>query len=198
MPGVSAILTAAGESTRMGRPKPLLEWRGTTLVEYQLRSLQRSGASEVIVVLGHRSREAQPRVLRSGATAVINPDYLQGKTTSVRAGLRNVDPAADSILLLAVDQPRTDAIIRTVIDAHEQADALITSPRYRSRGGHPLIFSASLKGELERISEEREGIREVFRAHRHEVNEVEIDDPMIRLDLNTRAQYEQALERYGA
>ena len=198
MPGVSAILTAAGESTRMGRPKPLLEWRGTTLVEYQLRSLQRSGASEVIVVLGHRSREARPRVLRSGATAVINTDYLQGKTTSVRAGLRSVDPAADSILLLAVDQPRTDAIIRTVIDAHEQADALITSPRYRGRGGHPLIFSASLKGELERISEEREGIREVFRVHRHEVNEVEIDDPMIRLDLNTRAQYEQALERYGA
>ena len=65
-------------------------------------------------------------------------------------------------------------------------------------GGNPLIFSASLKGELERISEEREGIREVFRAHRHEVNEVEIDDPMIRLDLNTRAQYEQALKRYGA
>ena len=198
MPGVSAILTAAGESTRMGRPKPLLEWRGTTLVDYQLRALLDGGASEVVVVLGHRSREVQSYIRESGTTAVMNPDYRRGKSTSVKSGLRSVDPSADAVLLLAVDQPRTDAIIRTVIDAHAEADALITSPRYQGHGGHPLVFSASLKGELERISEDRQGIREVFQAHRHEVNEVEIDDPMIRLDLNTREEYEQALERYGA
>lgn len=198
MPGVSAILTAAGESTRMGRPKPLLEWRGTTLVDYQVHSLLDGGASEVVVVLGHRGREVQPYICASGASVMMNPDYRKGKTTSVKAGLRGIGPAADDILLLAVDQPRTDAIVRAVIDAHTKANALITSPRYQGHGGHPLVFSASLKGELERISEDRQGIREVFQAHRHEVNEVEIDDPMIRLDLNTPEEYEQALERYGA
>lgn len=198
MPGISAILTSAGESTRMGQLKPLLKWRGTTLVEYQLHSLLDAGVSEVVVVLGHRGREVQPYIREPGAIAVMNPDYRMGKTTSVKAGLRGIDPTADAVLLLAVDQPRTEAIVRTVIDAHTRAGALITSPRYQGHGGHPLVFSASLKGELQRISEDRQGIREVFQAHRDEVNELEIDDPMIRLDLNTRDEYAQALERYGA
>ncbi len=198
MPGISAILTSAGESTRMGQLKPLLKWRGTTLVEYQLRSLLDAGVSEVVVVLGHRGREVQPYIREPGATAMMNPDYRMGKTTSVKAGLRGIAPTADAVLLLAVDQPRTETIVRTVIDAHTKADALITSPRYRGHGGHPLVFSALLIEKLKHISEDRQGIREVFQAHRHEVNEVEIDDPMIRLDLNTPEEYEQALKRYGA
>ena len=61
-----------------------------------------------------------------------------------------------------------------------------------------MVFSAALKGELERISEEKQGVREVFQAHRDEVNLVEIDDPMIRLDLNTPDTYEKARRFYKA
>ena len=61
-----------------------------------------------------------------------------------------------------------------------------------------LIFSASLKSELERITEENQGIREVFEAHRDEVFEVAVDDPILRLDLNTPEAYEEAKRRYGA
>lgn len=197
MPVVSAILTAAGESTRMGQLKPLLRWRGTSLVEHQINSLVDGGASDVVVVLGHGSEEVRSQICSSHANIVLNTHYRLGKTTSVKAGLRSINPQADVVLLMAVDQPRTDEIIRTVIDAHVKAASLITSPRYRSHGGHPLAFSTSLKGELKRISEQRQGIREVFQAHRHDVNEVEIDDPMILLDLNTRLEYEQAFERYG-
>ena len=53
MGGVSAILTSAGESTRMGSPKPLLAWRGSTLIEYHIRTLLDSGVAEVVAVLGH-------------------------------------------------------------------------------------------------------------------------------------------------
>ena len=60
-----------------------------------------------------------------------------------------------------------------------------------------MIFSAGLKLELESISEETEGIREVFRRHSDKVTEVVIDDPMVRLDLNTPEDYEKARERYG-
>ena len=198
MAGVSAILTAAGESTRMGSLKPLLPWGDATLVEHQVRCLIEGGASEVVVVLGYQADLVAPYVERAGARHVVNPDYLQGKTTSIRAGLRSIDPEAEAILLLAVDQPRTPSLIRQVVDAHLGGRALLTSPRHRGHGGHPLVFSASLKGELEQISEERQGIREVFQAHLREVTEVEIDDPMIRLDLNTREEYEEAKRRHGA
>ena len=192
MGGVSAILTAAGESTRMGRPKALLPWLGATLLEYQIACLADGGAAEVVVVLGHEAQAIAPLVKCPTARHVVNPHYLLGKTTSIKAGLRSIDSEADAILLLAVDQPRTAKIVSSVIAAHLRAEALITSPRYQGRGGHPLIFSASLRGELEAISEENQGLREVFRAHRDQVTELCMDDPIVRLDLNTPEEYAEA------
>ena len=100
--------------------------------------------------------------------------------------------------MLAVDQPRTAGIVAKVLNAHIANGALITSPRYDGHGGHPLIFDGSLKPELEHISEENQGLREVFAAHRSEVLELPIDDPMVRLDLNTPESYEEAKRLYKA
>lgn len=181
----------------MGRPKPLLPWRGATLVEHQIRALFDGGVSEVVVVVGHDADAVAAQVSCTRARCVVNPYYLQGKTTSIKAGLRAVSADTDAILLLAVDQPRTDAIVSAVVQAHVSGDYLITSPRYKGHGGHPLIFAATLRGELARISEEKKGIREVFQAHRDSVQEYILNDPMIRLDLNTPDAYETAFNRYG-
>ena len=197
MPGVSAILTAAGESRRMGKPKPLLPWRGTTLVEHQISALFDGGVSEVVVVVGHEADAVAAQVSCTNARCVVNPDYLQGKTTSIKSGLCVISPDADAIMLLAVDQPRTDAIVSAVVQAHVSGDYLITSPRYEGHGGHPLIFAAALRDELAAITEEKQGIREVFQTHRDSVQEYVLDDPMIRLDLNTPEAYQDALRRYG-
>ena len=197
MPLVSAVLTAAGESTRMGRPKPLLPWQGMPLIEYQVANLVEAGVCEVVVVLGHEHELVAPHISGDGVHHVVNAEYREGKASSVRAGLRAVDIAATDILLLAVDQPRPPEIISQVIDFHTGGDALITSPRYLGRGGHPLIFSARLRAELEAISEATEGVREVFRAHAAEVNEVDIDDPVIRLDINDPEAYKEALRLFG-
>ena len=197
VPLISAILTAAGESTRMGRPKPLLPWRGVALVDYQTASLIEAGVAEVVVVLGHRHELVAPHVKGPGARHVINPDYRQGKTTSIKTGLRHIDPGATDILLLAVDQPRPPEVIAAIVTAHIQKNALITSPRYRGRGGHPLLFSARLRDELEAITEETQGVREVVQAHQAEVNHVAIDDPIVCLDINSPEQYEEARALYG-
>lgn len=198
MGGVTAILTAAGESTRMGRPKPLLLWHGVTLVEYQTSSLLSGGVDDVIVVLGHEATQVKAHVNVPRSRHVVNPDYRRGKSTSVLAGLSEVASDAESILLLGVDQPRPPEIVATVLESHRATGALITSPRYEVRGGHPLVFDASLRSELETITEENEGIRAVFRAHRDDVNEVDMDDPIVCLDLNTPEAYEEAKSRYGA
>ena len=194
---VSAILTAAGESTRMGRPKPLLPWHGAALVRYQTESLVAAGVAEVVVVLGHRHELVAPQVGGARVRWVVNPDYRLGKTTSIKAGLRSIAAEATDILLLAVDQPRTPEIIAAVIDAHTGAGATITSPRHAGRGGHPLAFSARIKGELAAISEDTQGVRQVLQAHSAEVQELPIDDPMVRLDINSPESYEKALVRYG-
>ena len=182
----------------MGRIKALLPWHGVTLLEHQVRSLLGADVAEVVVVLGHQADEIASYVSGRSVRYVVNPDYKDGKTTSIKAGLQGIASDADAILLLAVDQPRTKDVISSVIEAHVENNALITSPRYQGHGGHPLIFSASLKSELERITEENQGIREVFEAHRAEIFEVVIDDPILRLDLNTPEAYEEAKKRYGA
>jgi molybdenum cofactor cytidylyltransferase len=196
MPQASAILTAAGESTRMGRPKPLLPWHGLALVEYQVASLMEGGATEVVVVLGHVYEQVVPRLRGPGVRYVVNPRYRDGRTTSIKAGLARVSPDADAILLLGVDQPRPPEVVAAVIEAHRSAGALITSPRHEGRGGHPIVFSSALRHELEAISEDDQGLREVFEAHRDQATEVEIDDPIVRLDLNTPEDYEEARTRY--
>ena len=182
----------------MGRPKALLPWQGLSLVEYQVASLLEGGASEVVVVLGHEHETIAPHVVGDGVRYVVNPHYARGKTTSIRAGLREMGPEVTDVMLLAVDQPRPPEIVAQVVESHLAAGAPVTSPRYRGRGGHPLVFSAALRAELAAITEEGQGVRAVFRAHAADVNEVQVDDPVIRLDLNTPEDYRLAVARYGA
>ena len=194
---IAAVLTAAGLSSRMGRLKPLLRWRGATLVEHQVSVLLEGGASEVVVVLGHRSEEVIPYAERAGASYVVNERYEEGRTSSIKAGLAAVPAQTEDVVLLGVDQPRTGQIVRRVVDAHIGAGALLTSPRFEGRGGHPLMFSTRLMPELRLISERNQGLREVLERHRAEITEVHFDDPMVRLDVNTPEAYEAAYRAYG-
>ena len=194
---ISAIVTAAGESKRMGRPKPLLPWQGVPLIRYQVDSLITAGVDEIVVVLGHQYSNISESVRNSKVKIVYNENYRHGKTTSVLAGVVNSSAGSTDLVLLAVDQPRPAKLIGSIIDAHMRVSALITSPRYKGRGGHPLIFSASLRNELESVTSEGQGVREVFDAHRGEVNEVQVDDPIFRVDLNTPADYSTAYGLYG-
>ncbi len=194
---VWAVLLAAGESRRMGELKALLPWRGAPLLTYQVDSLLSAGAEHVVVVLGHRADELRPLLVdRENVSRVINPLYLQGKTTSVRAGISVLDqyPVSD-FLLLNVDQPRTPETVRQVLETHRSNDFSITVPEYCGKGGHPIVLSASLLPELRAIDEESQGIKAVVRRNALSVNRVPLDKPELLLDLNTPEQYQRALEQ---
>ena len=99
-------------------------------------------------------------------------------------------------MLIGVDQPRNVEILSILMSSHERSQALITSPRYEGRGGHPAIFSASLKSELLNMTEMGEGLRQIFNRHREQMNSVLFDDPLVRRDLNSVDDYEQAYNQY--
>jgi len=199
VPGITAILLAAGESSRMGQPKPLLPWGGLPLIQYQIASLSEASASPIVIVLGHNSEDIAPYVENSPTLqTVINPDYAEGKTTSIRLGVSQVLDDVDGILLLAVDQPRPADLVRRVIEEHLRSGALITHPTYNGRGGHPIIFAGSLKSELLAITEEQQGIREVVSRHQDSIRTVAVESPITRVDLNTMGDYESALREFGS
>ena len=200
MSGAWAILLAAGESSRMGQLKALLDWRGKTLLEHQVEALLEGGADRVVVVLGHRANDLSPLLEgMDGVSWTLNPDYLQGKTTSIKAGLSALDSdAVEEILLLNVDQPRSAPDIAGILATHRALGYEITVPEYRGKGGHPIVLSAALLPELLAIDEESQGIKAVVRRRPQSVNRIPVDNPEILLDLNTPEQYRAALAATGA
>lgn len=196
---IQAILLAAGESSRMGDCKALLDWFGKPLVVAQAESLLKGGIDEVIVVTGAYSDEVGESVNDLADVKVVhNSSYLEGKTTSIKAGVCALSDDCDVIVLLAVDQPRPAWVVSQVLDSHVETGALITSPRYGGHGGHPLAFHSDLRGELSLISEEREGVRELMRKYEDELNGVVFDSSVVRLDINTPDQYQSVVERYSS
>ena len=179
----------------MGQPKALLPWQDTTLLQYQVNSLLSAGISDVIVVVGHKAETLRHLVAGvPGVITVLNLRYRTGKSSSVRAGLRHLDPHAGHILVLAVDQPRSEVLIRQVLDAHLMHGAPVTYPTYQGKGGHPVVFSRDLWLEMTRIRESRQGLREVVQRHRHEAARIPVDDSQVLLDLNLPPDYQRASE----
>lgn len=182
----------------MGTPKPLLDWFGAPLIQRQVEALLDAGVDEVFAVTGSCAEDVESALssvfpgvssgMNSGGRvhAVRNLAYLTGKTTSVKAGLAALPADVDTIVLLAVDQPRPSRLIREVLESHRSTGAPISSPVYDGHGGHPLVFDGSLLGELSAISEDGQGVREVVRAHADSLNKLAVDTPLARLDLNTQ------------
>lgn len=196
MPVVWAILLAAGESSRMGRQKALLPWRNTTLLEYQLRSLLDAGVQQVVVVLGHDADRIKPIVEAiDGASWALNPDYLQGKTTSLKTGVAALAiQQVSDVLLLNVDQPRSADTVRTLLERHLASSYRITIPTHGGKGGHPILIAAELLPELAEIEEESQGLKAVVRRHAEATERFELDDSSVLWDLNTPEQYQKALD----
>ncbi len=181
----------------MGKPKALLEWFGATLVEAQIDSLIEAGTDRVIIVTGahhHEIAEALPKL--PNILIANNPNWALGKTTSIKTGIKHLSSECQTIIILAVDQPRPAWVTKQALDSHRASKRPATSPRYCGHGGHPLLFDISLLTELSNISEEREGLREVMKRHDQDMNRVYFDNRIVRFDLNTPEDYEAALSSY--
>lgn len=192
---IAGLLLAAGESTRMGSPKPLLDWHGRPLVQYQVDQLRAGGCDLVVVVLGHRADRVRPFVDGLEATVVENPIYREGRATSVRAGAAVIPSDARWVLVLGVDQPRPAVTVREVVKATEQSEVAIIIPTYQGRHGHPTAFPGRLLPEIRQVRDETLGLREVVRRHEKEILLVEASSSEVLVDLNTPADYARAKRR---
>ena len=181
----------------MGTPKALLDWDGAPLIRRQVDALIEAGLSPIIVVLGHAYEELAPVVPDAPVVHIVhNPDYKKGKTTSIKAGASELQRhgPGDSLLLLNVDQPRSANLIKRVVDAHDDSDAVVTVPTWGGKGGHPIVLSASLLGELLEIREETLGVKALRIRHESRTQRVDLGDPQVTLDMNTPDDYRKALD----
>lgn len=186
---VSAILLAAGESNRMGKPKQLLSFGQSTIVESVIDNLLNSAVSETIVVLGYRGDEIQKIVVGKPVKIAVSPDYQQGMSASIIAGLKHIHKKARAVLIALGDQPLVDSqTINSLIEAFIAHRRGIIIPVYQGRRGNPVIFSIRYKGELLNLKGDVGG-REVIKRHPDDVLEVAVNCEGVLLDIDTTENY---------
>ena len=190
------MVLAAGKSERMGRNKLLLKVAGRPILDRLLYAINASNVNQTIVVLGHRPEELRPIAEAHGTEVVLNPSYEEGMTSSFKAGLREV--SADAAFLVLGDQLGLRAELLGRMAAAMKADpkALIVSPVYRGRRGHPVLFRRSLFEEILDLGPERT-MRDVVLHHEASHRLVE-GDAWCALDIDTPEDYERARRLFEA
>ena len=195
---ISAIILAAGEGKRIGSTKALLNWGNENLINYQLNSLSHKSITEKIVVVGSESEKVKKSILRNEIKIAENNNYLSGKTSSIKKGISYIGNDQNDILLMAVDQPRTEDLINKVVDFHitNPLDKKISMPYKEGHGGHPIIFSNLFLDDLSKIKEESFGIREIIKNNSESIIRFKTTDFSSNIDINTSEDYELFHNRF--
>ena len=189
VPQISVIILAAGQSKRMGKPKQLLPLGRATVLEQTVDNFLSSEVNEIIVVVGHRAKEAFSLIANRPVIVVVNPAYSQGMSTSTLAGLGSISDKAQGVSIALVDQPFVDSqTINYLVEAFGARDKGITIPVYQGRRGHPVIFAIRYRSELLRLKGDIGG-REIIDRHPDDVLEVAVNCEGICIDIDTVESY---------
>ncbi|HVC47651.1 MAG TPA: nucleotidyltransferase family protein [Terracidiphilus sp.] len=183
---VPAILLAAGASSRLGQPKQLVSVGSEVLLERAIRVAREAGAHPVLVVLGAHFAPICARIDLQDAIAVLNEEWMQGISTSIRAGLGALDvsaPNSSCALIMTCDQPRlTAAHLRALIAAfHAQPASAIAASSYAGVRGTPAIFPRDMFPRMLALKGDK-GARSLIAAESSKVVAVQFDGGEIDID----------------
>ena len=189
---ISAIVLAAGRSTRMGKNKLVQphDWR--PVLGRVLDDMKGSKVGEIVVVLGEGAEEVRRKVDLSGTRVVVNPRYAEGMSTSVKAGLRSVSPSAAAAVVVLGDQPfLSSALVDSLIDGFLEEGAPVVVPVRLGRRRNPVLFARSAFPEIMNISGDR-GAKAVVEAQGAAALEVKVGQAGTVLDVDTPSDYRRA------
>jgi molybdenum cofactor cytidylyltransferase len=148
---VAAIILAAGAGRRFGSLKPLAIWHGAPLLAHVVEAVRASQVNHAVLVTGYAEKRMGEFVRYRWPDLRIasNPDWAQGQSTSVRAGLRALSGGFGAALFVLADQPRlTPGVIDALLERRRQTLAPIVAPTYGGQRGNPVLFDRSLFAEL--------------------------------------------------
>lgn len=185
MAKLAGILLAAGESRRMGYPKPLLKIGERTFVEVIVGTMLEV-LPHVIVVLGAHAARTRPAIPPDERVTIVeNPAFTRGQLSSIKVGIEQAPFDVDGVLIHLADHPTVRAdTFRAVVSAYGHGGHPIMIARHCGHRGHPVIFDRSVFNELLRAPES-EGARYVVNVDSSRVSYADVDDAGVVLDLDT-------------
>jgi molybdenum cofactor cytidylyltransferase len=191
---VWAIILAAGESKRMGKPKLLLPFGEKTIIETIVATVVSSKAEKALVILGSDQEKIEEKIKNYPVKVVYNRGFRSGMLSSVQCGFKALHEETRAVLVVLGDQPKiSTTVINKLIDAYKSSGKGIVLPVYKKERGHPVLIDMKYREEVENLSPEV-GLRGTVYNHPEDILEVEVETPSIFQDIDYKSDYERELK----
>ena len=187
--GIAAVVLAAGASQRMGEQNKLLAlWQGKPLVRHVVETSIKANTDQTIVVTGHEAASMKQTLDGLDVHLVDNPDYREGLSASLKAGVRSVDAECSGAVILLADMPRLKvATLNVLIQAFVDCDGRsICVPICGLRRGNPVIWPRAFFPDILELNGDQ-GARALISRYQGRVLEVPCDDEGVLMDIDTPA-----------
>ena len=190
---ISAIILAAGQSKRMGRPKMLLPWRNLTVLEHVIGAFLNAGIEDILVVTGGAHERVKEAIDCYPVRIIHNADYMTGEMlSSLQWGLSKMPDSAQATLIGLGDQPQIqEGSIRLICVAYRESRSLLVVPSFQMKRGHPWLMARSLWNEVLALKPP-ETPRDFLNHHADQIQYVNVDTPSVLADLDTPEDYQNS------
>jgi molybdenum cofactor cytidylyltransferase len=183
---IAIIILAAGASTRMGKPKQLLEYNGRSLIQHAVEVATASGCHPIIVILGANAERIKPEIATLSVETIENLFWQQGMSTSIRKGIETLNKnnsKAEAAILMLCDQPFVSPdLIEQLIKVYRTTCAPI-----------PALFDRTLFSQLTTLSNDV-GARQIIKKYSQQVAKVSFPEGII--DIDTPQDYSNAIAQH--
>ena len=203
---IAGIILAAGESTRFGRPKQLLDWRGEPFAHAVAKTSLEAGLAPVIVVTGAHAEQVAAAVNDLPVQIVHNSEWKSGQASSIKAGIHPLPSPPPNFMdlgegapqgrvgvgaavFLLTDQPQIPpTIIHALIEKHAATLAPIVAPLILDQRGNPVLFDRVTFPDLMKLEGDVGG-RGIF--SKYKVTYLPWHDDALLLDVDTPEHYQR-------
>jgi len=185
---IRGIILAAGLSSRMGKNKLQLNFKGRTIINIVIDNAKASALSEVVLVYGKYN-------VNTDVKKMYNPNYEMGMSTSIIEGLK--DFQGDGVMLLLGDMPLIDkVIINKLIEGFNNTEKGLVVPMHEGKRGNPVILGKKYFQELLKNRGDK-GARDIINNNLDDVEWVQVQSKGIFIDVDEEDAYKLLEEQYG-
>jgi len=193
---IAAIILAAGYSSRMGRLKPLLPLGKGSVIEHVAGSIRAEGIQDILVVLGHCSKDIIPELEKNRLAWKVNHQYAQGMLSSIKKGIETLAGGTDAFFIMPVDIPLVrPSTLRKLVRSHETYPGKIIYPSFQGQKGHPPLIPCRFMNDILQY-EGPGGLQRCLEAWNSDSLEIAVADHGVLVDMDTLDDYAAIQDRF--